>query len=106
MPYFPGPTLNQKGLAEQLQRCGFEVQKLSHWFHCPRVLAVQICAWLDGRSPQWGKRFSSQLARWEALEALPTAFLTGHYVVALARRPIESGKELLHPDLGGQHQHQ
>ena len=32
-------------------------------------------------------RFLERLARWERLQALPTRYLTGHYVAVLAQKP-------------------
>ena len=86
MPYYPGPTLNRGELSQQLRACGFELLKTGHWLHAPRVLAVQVCACLDRQPPSWGRRVCQMFAACEALEKLPTAFLTGHYVAAMARR--------------------
>ena len=86
MPYYPGHTLTLQGLTYHLGACGFELLKTGHWFHAPRVLAVQACHWLERQPVSWRNRLVQLLSACEGLERLPTACLTGHYVTAMARR--------------------
>jgi SAM-dependent methyltransferase len=87
VPYYPGHTLTLGGLAAELRACGFAVEKVGWWFHAPRVLAVQACAWLDRCPAGWGRWLCRLLAASEIAEKLPTAPVTGHYVAVMARRP-------------------
>ncbi len=74
-------------LRRALSATGFEVLDMVALLHCPRAAAVRRSRALERRAtPGSRARFLRRLARWESLAALPTRFLTGHYVGALARK--------------------
>jgi SAM-dependent methyltransferase len=89
VPYFVGASRGPRGLRRLLAECGFEVVGTDTLVHVPRVLAVpaaRLVARHAGAGMQ--RRFLAALMRFEALGRLPTRFLTGHMVVAVAvRRP-------------------
>jgi len=68
-------------------RLGFEVVELTAIMHSPRVLAVAVAALLDRHAgPGPRRRFLQWLLVPERLGALPTRFLTGHFVAVRAVR--------------------
>ncbi len=55
--------------------------------HCPRVLAVVVADQFEQRaSARAEEHFLDALLRFEALEAWPTRFVTGHFVAVRAVR--------------------
>ncbi len=87
VPYFTGATLGPEDLRAQLQAVGFEVRALDAVLHCPRVLAVGAARVLQRARPALTGRFLGLLRGLERLRALPSRYLTGHFVCALAERP-------------------
>lgn len=86
--YPVGKTLGPRGLARMVRDARLEVLETAALLHCPRVLAVRRARSIERSAPPSSHaRFLRRLARWEALERLPTRFLTGHYVGILARKP-------------------
>lgn len=86
VPYHVGATHGITTLRGLLAQCGFEVVETTAILHCPRVLMVPLARRLDRASPASRERFLRFLASCEALEGLPTRWISGHYVAALAVR--------------------
>jgi len=87
VPYPVEVALGHRALVVLMRRAGFEVLDVTAALHCPRVLAVRSAARAERRGAAAGDRLAVRLLRWEALEALPTRQITGHFVVVRARRP-------------------
>ena len=55
--------------------------------HCPRVIGVLVGNAVDRRgSDRARRRYARTLVGFERLSRLPTRFVTGHFVAALARK--------------------
>ena len=89
VPYFVGSSRGPRGLARLLGECGFEVVGMDAVVHVPRVFAVLAARGVERRGgAALRRRFLAALMRFEALGRLPTRFVSGHMVVAVAvRRP-------------------
>jgi len=88
VPFSVGATCGPRRLRAMLQQTGFEVTRLGATFHCPRVLVVLGGHFIDRRCGPAGKRRYVRLwTAFEVLASLPTRFITGHFVAALARKP-------------------
>ncbi|MFO1309269.1 MAG: class I SAM-dependent methyltransferase [Burkholderiales bacterium] len=88
VPYPVGATTGPAGLERALLDAGFRIVEMTAILHCPRALAVRRARALERReAPGLHARFLERLARWERLQALPTRYLTGHYVAVLAQKP-------------------
>lgn len=86
--YPAGATVGPRGLAATLRDAGFDLLHSAAILHCPRALAVRRARSVERNgSPAGRRRLLQRLARWEALERLPTRSLTAHYVGVLARKP-------------------
>lgn len=86
VPYSLGATLGPRRLRLLLEECGFDVLKASAVFHSPRILVVLGGHLVDGRRTITKQRYASLWRPFEWLGALPTRYLTGHFVAALARK--------------------
>jgi len=86
VPYYIGATHSLSRLRQLLTTCGFEVLETTAITHCPRVLMVPIARRLEQASAARRARFLRFLNAWEVLERLPTRYVSGHYVAALAVR--------------------
>jgi len=86
VPYPVCVALGSGELSKFVGRAGFDVLGLTASLHCPRVLAVRAAARADRRGEAAAHRLATRLLRWEALEALPTRQITGHFVVVRARK--------------------
>jgi SAM-dependent methyltransferase len=87
LPYFVGATCGRRELRELLTRTGFEVDGLSALLHCPRALAIGCASLLE--SARWlplRQAFLGSLMAFEVGARLPSRFLTGYFVAAVARR--------------------
>jgi SAM-dependent methyltransferase len=76
VPYGTGWTCGPKTLRELLEEAGFEVRDMTAVLHVPRIAVARL-----ERLPMRGLRAGERLGR------LPTRYLTGHFVAALAIRP-------------------
>ena len=85
VPYFVGRTWSRSQARKQLEGLGLEVTSETAVAHVPRAPAI----WLDSVTRGWrSERFGSMLLRaylaFEALESLPTRYVTGYYVAIRA----------------------
>jgi SAM-dependent methyltransferase len=81
VPYEAGWTCGPRTLRRLLAAAGFEVSTATAIVHAPRVLVARLGARAEagGRPARW-------VAGAERLERLPTRYLTGHFIAALATR--------------------
>jgi SAM-dependent methyltransferase len=80
VPYPPGATTGPRGLERLLAEAGFELERLGAVMHVPRMLARAL-------APLGEKRVLQPLVACERLGRLPTRYVTGQFVAALACRP-------------------
>ncbi len=86
-PNPPGVTCGIRKLERLISGAGLQVCERGAIIHCPRVLAVLVADQLEQRaSARLQDRFLNALLRFEALEAWPTRFITGHFVAVRAVR--------------------
>lgn len=87
VPFAVGATCGPRRLRALLEQAGFGVMKMGAVFHCPRVLVVMGGHLVDRHcSAATKERYVRFWAAFEGLSLLPTRFLTGHFVAALARK--------------------
>ncbi len=88
VPYYVGATYGPHRLARALRAQGFEVEAQGAVVHCPRWFAVVTCRLLERRlrSPAAREQWLRVLGLFEHLARLPTTYLSGHLVVARARK--------------------
>lgn len=86
VPYPVSVALGSGELSRFVGNAGFEVLGITAALHCPRVLSVRAAGRADRRGGAAADRLATRLLRWEALEALPTRQVTGHFVVVRARK--------------------
>jgi len=85
VPFAVGATCGPRRLRALLQQTGFEVSKVGAVFHCPRLLVVLGGHLVDRHGSATTKRRYIKLwTAFERLASLPTRFLTGYFVAALA----------------------
>lgn len=87
VPYPVEVALGRRSLTRLVERAGLELINATAILHCPRVVSVWLAERAERRGPEACDRLAVRLLRWEALEALPTRQLTGHFVAIRARRP-------------------
>jgi len=88
VPFAVGATCGPRQLRTLLRASGFEVARMSAVFHCPRVLAVLGGHAIDRfGSHETKRRYARLWTAFEGLASLPTRYLTGYFVAALARKP-------------------
>lgn len=97
IPFYMGKTLHRRVLIQLLEAVGFEVRSVTAVTHAPRFIALH-CERLLKKSSE-GK-LQNLLLRilllCEYLEALPTRYFTGHFLVVMATK-----KPPLIPDSAG-----
>jgi SAM-dependent methyltransferase len=87
VPFAVGATCGPRRLRGLLEETGFDVVKLGAVFHCPRLLVVLGGHLVDRHgSATVRQRYVRLWSAFESLGALPTRFLTGYFVAALACR--------------------
>jgi SAM-dependent methyltransferase len=87
VPFAVGATCGPRRLRALLQQAGFEVSRVGAVFHCPRVLVVLGGHPIDRYGGATTKRRYVRLwTACERLASLPTRFLTGYFVAALAHK--------------------
>jgi SAM-dependent methyltransferase len=86
-PNPPGVTCGIRRLERLVAGAGLRVCERGSILHCPRVLAVVVADQFEQRaSARAEERFLNALLGFEALEAWPTRFVTGHFVTLRAVR--------------------
>jgi SAM-dependent methyltransferase len=83
-PYEAGWTCGPRRLRELLAEAGLQVRETTAILHAPRRL---VAAAPLPRSERWRGRAIGALLAAERLERLPTRYLSGHFVAALAVSP-------------------
>ncbi len=87
VPVYVGASCGPGRTRQLLEAAGFRVEETTAVMHCPRVVAVPICNFLDRRPGlRGGTTLLRSLAACEHLGRLPTRFVTGHFVAARAVR--------------------
>jgi len=88
VPYAVGATCRRpRDLRVLLEGAGFEVLQLGAVLHCPRVIGVLVGRAVDRRGSTRARQgYVRILVGFERLSRLPTRYVTGHFVAALARR--------------------
>lgn len=88
VPYYVGATCGPRRLRSLVNKAGLEPKAMGAMMHCPRLPAVATADLLD-RFGSGGLKnlFSNSLFWWEALERLPTRYLTGYFIRVVASRP-------------------
>jgi SAM-dependent methyltransferase len=87
VPYYVGVTVDRRRLGEMLDRAGFAVAEVRATQHVPRAPAIALAALLSRVGGRRARRaFLRVAAGLEAMERLPTRFLTGYFVAARAIR--------------------
>lgn len=83
VPCHVGVTCGRQALVRRLRAIGFDVERQAALMHVPRVVALAgAAAWPSGRSPL------RALLAGERLGSLPSRYVTGQFVAALAvKRP-------------------
>jgi SAM-dependent methyltransferase len=90
VPYQVGATCRRpRELRALLQAAGFDVAALDAVMHCPRVIGVIAGSAVDRRAGAGGRSaYARALVGCEGLSRLPSRFVTGHFLAALAvKRP-------------------
>lgn len=93
VPYQVGATLSRRPLADALLGAGFEIRQMTAALHCPRVLAVGVAPVVGRLGHTARETFLRALGCFEALEWMPTRWITGHYLAAHAVRDLQAGEE-------------
>lgn len=89
LPYFVGVTVGPRSLNRIMREQGFEPRERAAVVHAPRVAAVLVGALLERRASRRAQqRFLAGLAALERLEAMPTRYLTGHFIAVRAVRSL------------------
>jgi SAM-dependent methyltransferase len=87
VPNPPGVTCGIRKLECLMSGVSLQVCERASILHCPRVLAVWIADQFERHaSARAEERYLQLLLRFEALEALSTRFVTGHFVAVRAVR--------------------
>jgi SAM-dependent methyltransferase len=87
IPFYMGVTLSKVQLVRVLESCGFRVHESMAIVHSPRILAIWTGHILhrtkNKKIEEYVKRI---LGICERMEKLPTRYLTGYYVAAIATK--------------------
>jgi SAM-dependent methyltransferase len=86
VPYYVGATFSARRLGGLLPELGFDVLATDSIVHAPRPVAVLAGEWAARHGPRTQERFLAALMGLERLAALPTRFVTGHFVAVRALR--------------------
>lgn len=85
-PYTYGCTLGPDAFKKELGSSGWAVQHYTTVIHEPRALAVAAAPFCHQDGQLTRERYQAQLRRFDHLESLPTKWLTGYFLLALAVR--------------------
>ena len=85
MPYRYGKTLGPRSMKDAVERAGFDVIDTAVIVHSPRVGAVLLGDLLGRLGVRWLEAgYLASLRPFEALEHLPTRYITGHFCALVA----------------------
>lgn len=88
VPYQVGPTCGPGEMRTLLKDAGFEVAASTSMLHCPRLLAIWMGRLLDRMGADSLQRpYIAACSAFEGLRFLPTQYITGYFVAALAHKP-------------------
>jgi SAM-dependent methyltransferase len=83
--YAVGPTVGPRRLERLVRDAGLRPSRREALMHCPRLPAVTLARRLERSSRAQG-RFLRTARRFEALERLPSRYLTGYFAAIVAQR--------------------
>jgi len=83
--YPVGPTVGPRRLERLVRDAGLRPSRREALMHCPRLPAVTLARRLERSSRAQG-RFLRTAGRFEALERLPSRYLTGYFAAIVAQR--------------------
>lgn len=87
IPFYMGVTLSKSRLVRVLKACGFRVRESMAIVHSPRILAIWTGHLLNRKKNVKIEEYVKRMLRMcERLEKLPTRYLTGYYVAAIATK--------------------
>ena len=81
--YGTGWTSGPRGVRSLLASSGFDLREVTAVMHAPRIVIARASGGATARSRG---RWLSFIRASERLERLPTRYVTGHFVAALATR--------------------
>jgi SAM-dependent methyltransferase len=81
--YHVGPTVGPRRLERMVSSAGARPRSREALMHCPRLPAVAIARRLDG-SERGRRRFLRAAGRFDALDRLPTRYLTAYFTAIVA----------------------
>lgn len=91
--YEIGPTVGPRGLERLVRAAGARPRTREALMHCPRLPAVTVARRLEG-SPGAHGRFLRAARRFDALDRLPTRYVTGYFAGVVAERPVMAERGL------------
>jgi SAM-dependent methyltransferase len=83
--YTLGPTVGPRRLEQLVRAAGLRPRRREALMHCPRFPAVRLARRLESSS-RTEARFLRTAGRLEALDRLPSRYLTGHFAAIVAGR--------------------
>ena len=83
MAYEVGPTVGPRRLERLVRSAGARPRRRAALMHCPRLPAVAIARRVE-RSPHGRDRFLRAAGRFDALDRLPTRYVTGYFTAIVA----------------------
>ena len=81
--YRIGPTVGPRRLERFVRSAGMQPRAREALMHCPRLPAVALARRIE-RSPRGGRRFLRAAAGFDALDRLPTRYVTGYFAAIVA----------------------
>lgn len=81
--YEVGPTVGPRRLEQLVRAAGARPRRRAALMHCPRLPAVALARRLEG-APDARARFLRGARRFDALDRLPTRYVTGYFAAIVA----------------------
>ena len=81
--YEIGPTVGPRRLERFVRAAGMDPRAREALMHCPRLPAVALARRIE-RSPRGASRFLLAAGGFDALDRLPTRYLTGYFSAIVA----------------------
>jgi SAM-dependent methyltransferase len=82
--YPVGPSAGPRRLERFVRRAGLQPRVRDSLMHCPRLPAVALARRVNTSRSEW--RFLRAARRFEALDRLPSRYLTGYFAAVIANR--------------------